>query len=372
MVKIKKKGIQVDSTAAKEKRVLQSSPSKTTKAKKAAKRKVQPSATSKGKARADSSIPVAGTSGTRSNTRTGAPALASSSSKSRESRVLSDEESEGRESADDMEEMDSDDPDRQLGLRPTLRVVSKATVRRSWKPVSVKTRSHVQTLVSNLFPAAISRAKGEKRKIAVQMALNRLMQRLNDSLSELNVPPQGKERINYPQLATRNREMEAMLVPDLEHIRDLELRLEQEQILAKQDEAELANFREKKHALDQRTRELQRSKLHPLLRDSSLSTSMAALCKADNDHGHLSVADQRLLYLMPITRDEAFSSTEPHESSYNPDQDLSINKVSKRLGSRLSAIERNGEGLDPLLQLVAVAKDKIRQLSTLTLAADTT
>ncbi|KAF9960299.1 hypothetical protein BGZ72_007422 [Mortierella alpina] len=198
------------------------------------------------------------------------------------------------------------------------------------------------------------------------------MQRLNDSLSELNVPPQGKERINYPQLATRNREMEAMLVPDLEHIRDLELRLEQEQILAKQDEVELVNFREKKQALDQRTRELQRSKLHPLLRDSSLSTSMTALCKADVDHGHLSVADQRLLSLMPTSQDETFSGTDLHESTYNPDQDLSINKVSKRLGGRLSAIEKNGEGLDPLLQLITVAKDRIRELSTTTLAPGTT
>ncbi|KAG9325577.1 hypothetical protein KVV02_004879 [Mortierella alpina] len=371
MVKIKKKGIQPTASATKEKRVLQPSPSRPSKARRAAKRKEQPPAASKGKARADSSVPVAGSSSTRTSTRTAAPAPASSS-KARETRVLSDEESEGRESAEDIEEEDSDDADRQLGLRPTLRLVSKATVRRSWKPVSIRTRSHVQTLVSSLFPAAISRARGEKRKIAVQMALNRLMQRLNDSLSELNVPPQGKERINYPQLATRNREMEALLVPDLEHIRDLELRLEQEQILAKQDEAELASFREKKQALDQRTRELQRSKLHPLLRDSSLSTSMAALCKADNDHGHLSVADQRLLSLMPTSRGEDFSGIDFHESSYNPDQDLSINKVSKRLGSRLSVIERNGEGLDPLLQLIAVAKDRIRELSATTLASGTT
>ncbi|KAF9291844.1 hypothetical protein BGZ68_001836 [Mortierella alpina] len=299
MVKIKKKAIQV-TTATKEKIVLQPSPPKPTKPRRAAKRREQPSATSKGKARADSSAPVAGT---RSATKTAAQALApapSSASRPRESRVLPDEESEGRESAEDMEEVESDDPDRQLGLRPTLRVVSKAT-----------------------------------------------------------------------------REMEAMLVPDLEHIRDLELRLEQEQmyiekLTAKRDEAELANFREKKQALDQRTRELQRSKLHPLLRGSSLSTSMAALCKADNDHGHLSVADQRLLSLMPKSRDEDFSGTDHHESAYNPDQDLSINKVSKRLGSRLSVIEKNGEGLDPLLQLITVAKDRIRELSAVTPTAGTT
>ncbi|KAF9575404.1 hypothetical protein EC968_003009 [Mortierella alpina] len=370
MVKIKKKGISAPVPTAKGKKILQPSPTRSTKARKAGKRKVQPPAVSKGKERADNALPLAGTSNTKSSTRTAAPAPASSSSsKPRESRVLSDEESEGRESAEEAEDVDSEDPDRQLGLRPTLRVVSKATVRRSWKPVSVRTRSHVQTLVSSLFPAAISRAKGDKRKIAVQMALNRLMQRLNDSLSELNVPPQGKERINYPQLATRNREMEAMLVPDLEHIRNLELRLEQEQM---QDEAELANFREKKQALDQRTRELQRSKLHPLLRDSSLSTSMAALAKADNDYGHLSVADQRLLSLMPTSQDEGFSGTDLHESSYNPDQDLSINKVSKRLGNRLSEIERNGEGLDPLLQLITVAKSRIRELSATTIAAGTT
>ncbi|KAG0206780.1 hypothetical protein BGX28_001853 [Mortierella sp. GBA30] len=196
--------------------------------------------------------------------------------------------------------------------------------------------------------------------------------RVNDSLSELNVPPPGKERVNYPQLAARNKELEATLVPDLEHIRDLELRLEQEQILVKQDEAELANFKEKKLALNQRTRELQRSKLHHLLRDSSLSTSMATLCQADNDFRHLSVADQRLMSLMPRSRDEVFSGADVRENSYNPDRDMSINKVSKRLGNRLSAIECNGEGLDPLLQLVAAAKDRMHKLSATALASNAT
>jgi hypothetical protein len=65
--------------------------------------------------------------------------------------VLSDEESNQDES--EVEEgSDGEDPDRQLGLRPTLRVVSKATVRKSWKPVNVKTRTHIQSLVAGLFP----------------------------------------------------------------------------------------------------------------------------------------------------------------------------------------------------------------------------
>jgi hypothetical protein len=65
--------------------------------------------------------------------------------------VLSDEESNQEDSEDD-EDSDDVDPDRLLGLRPTLRVVSKATIKKSWKPVNVKTRTHIQRLVAGLFP----------------------------------------------------------------------------------------------------------------------------------------------------------------------------------------------------------------------------
>ncbi|KAH7049720.1 hypothetical protein BKA57DRAFT_461069 [Linnemannia elongata] len=250
----------------------------------------------------------------------------------------------------------------QLGLRPTLRVVSKATIRKTWKPITTRTRTHIQSLVTGLFPAAITQARGEKRKIEMQAGLNRLLQKLNDTLSELQVP-QGSIKPNYAQLSARNRELEAMLVPDLEHIRDLELRLEQEETLAKLDEEALEEFKARKRALNKRTEYLQKMNLHPHLQSEDLSETMESLCHAKGDYSHLSVADQRLMNLMYLSRNEDFAGTEVRESLYNPDQDVSINKVSKRLGSRLSAIERNSEGLDPLMLLVAAAKDKVTELS---------
>ncbi|KAG0350967.1 hypothetical protein BG005_009517 [Podila minutissima] len=284
-----------------------------------------------------------------------------------QTRVLSDEEPEAANSGEDNrenseDESDPDDHDRQLGLRPTLRVVSKATVQRSWKPISVKSRSHIQTLVNNLFPAAINRARGEKRKISVQIKLSRMMQKMNDRLSELKVPPSGRNGVpTYAHLPALNRDLEAKLVPDLEHIRNLELRLEQEQKLLEEEEAQLAAFDESKRALDIRTNQLHRSKLHPLLKESGLSDKMASLCRTRNDFSHLDVADQRLLSMMPLNN-EGFADAELKESTYNPDQDLKINKLSKRLGMRLSAIEDNGQGLDPLMQLVLTAKEKVRGL----------
>ncbi|KAI1320970.1 hypothetical protein EDD11_009293 [Mortierella claussenii] len=273
--------------------------------------------------------------------------LAASSKGKQPARVLSDEESQNSSDADDDGGEEEEDPDRQLGLRPTLRVVSKATVRRSWKPVNVKMRTHIQSLVSGLFP-------------------------MNDTLSELNVPTPGKDRPNYSQLTTRNRELEAMLVPDLEHIRDLELRLEQEQILAEQDKEQLESFKEKKKALDSYTAQLHRQKLHPLLREPGSrhkapisKSTMATLCMdAENrDYKHLSAADQRLLAMMPTSRQEDFSGAEIRNTTYNPDQDPKINKFSKRLGTRLSSIEQNGAGLDPVLQLILAAQDRVRELS---------
>ncbi|KAF9197878.1 hypothetical protein BGZ49_001508, partial [Haplosporangium sp. Z 27] len=305
-----------------------------------------------------------------STSNTGKSSASASASNNHKTRVLSDEESQDDHSEVEDEDEVEDDPDRQLGLRPTLRVVSKATVRRTWKPISVKTRTHIQTIVSNLFPATISRGRGEKRKIAIQATLSRLMQKLNDRLSELDVP-QGKDRTNYSQLTTRNKELEAMLVPDLEHIRDLELRLEQEQILAAQDEEQLESFREKKRALDSRTNQLHRAKLHPLLRErdspSSLQTAISHLCEAERDYSHLSVADQRLMAAMPLARDEDFSQTDIRDTLYNPDQDPRINKISKRMGNRLAVVERNGESLDPLMQLIAAAQNRVQELSSATL-----
>jgi len=106
-------------------------------------------------------------------------------------------------------------------------------------------------------------------------------------------------------------------VPDLEHIRDLELRLEQEQRLAEQDEAELTDFQDKKRALDQRTTQLHRSKLHPLLRDRNLQATTAALCQVDNDYSHLTVADQRLLSMMGTSQGDDFGGSETREPLYN-------------------------------------------------------
>ncbi|KAG0244391.1 hypothetical protein B0O80DRAFT_40592 [Mortierella sp. GBAus27b] len=355
------------------KRVLQPSSSKVSKSKLPTKSAIS---SAKGKEKASDPKPKETTRTLRSKagessstSRAGPSSLIPRKAEARQ--VLSDEENgSSGTSSEEVEESDPEDADRQLGLRRTLRVVSKATVRKSWKPINIKTRTHIQGLVTNLFPAAISRAKGEKKKIAVQIALNRLMQKVNDCLSELDVPP-SKQGISYPHLSIRNKELEAMLVPDLEHIRDLELRLEQEQILAKRDEEELENFKEKKKALDSWTHQLYRSKLHPELRDRKLPQTMSGLCKTDNDFSHLSAADQRLMNLMPTSRDEGFTGADVRDSSYNPDQDVRINKISKRLGTRLSAVEQNNEGLDPFLQLVAAARSRTIELSN-TAAAGTT
>ncbi|KAF9580612.1 hypothetical protein BGW38_002669, partial [Lunasporangiospora selenospora] len=237
---------------------------------------------------------------------------------------------------EDEEEVNDEDPDHRLGLKPMLRVVSRATVRKSWVPVNIKTRTRIQKLVTGLFP-------------------------LNDTLGELKVPPQKIDRgLHYENLTARNKELESMLVPELERIRELELRLEQEQKLVEQEEKQLETFNEKKRVLDTHTQYLQRNKLHPLLRSTSLSSTMDSLCRPDNDFGHLSVEDQRLLSMMPISREETMSGADIRESTYNPNQDLRINKTSKRLGNQLANIEQNGAVLDPLLQLVSVARDQLK------------
>ncbi|KAF9401895.1 hypothetical protein BGX21_000269 [Mortierella sp. AD011] len=285
------------SSKAKDKGVLRPSSSKGTKSKPTSTK--SSSISKKGK----ESLRAAVASSGKSKVTTGKPTTVLKPSSNHRPRVLSDEESQDDSEVEDEDE-EEEDPDHQLGLRPTLRVVSKATVKKTWKPISVKTRTHIQSLVSSLFP-------------------------MNDRLSDLPVPPAGKDRANYSQLAVRNRELEAMLVPDLEHIRDLELRLEQEQILAAQDEEQLENFREKKRALDIRTNQLHRAKLHPLLRerDNSLQTAITHLCESEKDFSHLSAADQRLMAMMPLSRDEDFSQADVRDTMYNVRKEKPPDKV---------------------------------------------
>jgi len=87
--------------------------------------------------------------------------------------------------------------------------------------------------------------------------------------------------------------------------------------MAAQDEEALADFKEKKKALDERTVYLQRTNLHPLLQDEDLPETLESLCNTKNNYNHLSVADQRLMNLMPLSRHENFAGSEVRESLYN-------------------------------------------------------
>ncbi|KAG0250394.1 hypothetical protein DFQ27_009423 [Actinomortierella ambigua] len=103
------------------------------------------------------------------------------------------------------------------------------------------------------------------KKIASQMQLNLLLQKynswpnINDRLGTLTVPPPPLDTHQYAQLA---RDLETVLLPDLDRIGELELGLEQEEKMATRIEEQLAIFQENKKALDAHTRQLYRSKLH--------------------------------------------------------------------------------------------------------------
>ncbi|KAF9164662.1 hypothetical protein DFQ26_001193 [Actinomortierella ambigua] len=222
------------------------------------------------------------------------------------------------------------------GLQPTLRVVSKATVQKKWKPLTVKTRTHVQSLVAGLFPEVIARVRGDNKKIAMQMQLNRLLQKINDRLGGLAVPPPPRDqRTPYAQLAARNRDLETVLLPDLDHIGELELRLEQEEKMATQIEEQLAIFQEKKQALDAHTRQLYRSKLHRSLRGPDLEGIVNSLAAEDASYEHLDAEDQQLVMAMPEIQSQVASSASGH-----PPYDLEV-------------VEQNTAQLDTLMQTVS-------------------
>jgi hypothetical protein len=66
--------------------------------------------------------------------------------------ILPDEDHDSsNNSVEETVESDSEDPDRQLGLQRALRVVSKATVKKTWKPITMRPRAHLQGVVTNLF-----------------------------------------------------------------------------------------------------------------------------------------------------------------------------------------------------------------------------
>ncbi|KAF9978278.1 hypothetical protein BGZ73_003085 [Actinomortierella ambigua] len=265
-----------------------------------------------------------------------------------------DQDSNDDDDNDSMEDLSEDELTVGTnGLQPTLRVVSKATVQKKWKPLTMKTRTHVQSLVAGLFPEVIARVRGENKKIAMQMQLNRLLQKINDRLSGLAVPPPPRDqRTPYAQLAARNRDLETILLPDLDHIGELELRLEQEERMAKQVEEQLAVFQEKKQALDTHTRQLYRSKLHRSLRGPELERIVTSLATEDASYEHLDVNDQQLVMDMPEIQSQAAPSASSNRL-YDPSTDPVIQRVSKSLASKLEAVEQNAAQLDSLIQTVS-------------------
>lgn len=113
--------------------------------------------------------------------------------------------------------------------------------------------------------------------------------------------------------------------------------------LAEQDEEALKDFKEKKKAVDIRTKDLQRKNLHRQLKDDNLSETMDSLSHTKGDYSHLSVADQRLMNLMPLSRHENFTGSRVRESFYNVRDTC------------LSALRNLSSLADPLLVLCAVS-----------------
>ncbi|CAI2175482.1 10465_t:CDS:2, partial [Funneliformis geosporum] len=165
-----------------------------------------------------------------------------------------------------------------------------------WKSLSPNTRQHIHDLVLSSVPVVLNSIRGTKRKANLQELLDKLITKIDEKLETHQVPKSSKNsNFDYSKLHSQNRALELTLAQELEQISQMELQLEHEKLLLKEDSKSLAKFCSDKKAVDSRNKMLQRNKLHPLLKEEIEDVNTQTIDDLVNE---IDEAENSLLQLM--------------------------------------------------------------------------
>ncbi|CCJ30114.1 unnamed protein product [Pneumocystis jirovecii] len=150
-------------------------------------------------------------------------------------------------------------------LRPQTRKIAKSVIDKRWTRISESSLAQIVEILKDIERPVIMSIRHKTRRTDAQRNLNIMINKIRDRLSKLLVPPSSKESYNYEKLREKNKELESILISNLEQISQLEKTLDCEKNLLTKEETD---FRElaKNAQYNENSRKQQLKKLHPLLR----------------------------------------------------------------------------------------------------------
>ncbi|KAF0495088.1 kinetochore protein fta7 [Gigaspora margarita] len=219
--------------------------------------------------------------------------------------------------------------------------MGKPTVNKNWKPLSETSRQNFREILSSSIPVVINGARG-KKKVELQKLLDRLISKIDKKLETLLVPKYSKKaNFDYNKIHSQNQTLEMALANELEQINQMEIKLEHETMLLKEDTELLTKLKSDKKAVETRNKMLHRTKLHPLLKNE-----FKDLVDVDNEliKSHLKPLKDRSLYL------------------WDPEQDHELCEIKKSISSHLRSIEKNTKVMDNVVSKVEETEKILIQL----------
>ncbi|KAH0614704.1 uncharacterized protein H6S33_000340 [Morchella sextelata] len=227
-------------------------------------------------------------------------------------------------------------------LTPRVRNIPQEVVENKWGPLSEKAKDEFLEVMKVAERPVLMTFGNEKKRAEAQRVLDGALRRLKSALPKIPVPPMGKDMtLNYEKLLTKNRDLEAILAPELRQIADLEAEIEREQKLMDQDMASHRNLKNNAATQEKIRKEKARS-MHPLLRKA-----------AETDVG---VKDG-------INDINLSSSKIPAvASSYDVSSDRQILPLTKVLQQHLSSMQGNSGPLEEVNEWILRSKAAVDEV----------
>ncbi|CAG8590790.1 9031_t:CDS:2, partial [Paraglomus occultum] len=240
---------------------------------------------------------------------------------------------------------DSQAPASSSTLVKEIRSVSSSIVKNKWRPLDPASKRFVNKLLRNSVPAVLAHVNGTSWRTKLQTELDKLIMRISKSLDTVTVPKATSETssLDYKKLSSHHVYFCLIIVfTETDQIKQMEMQLEKEKQLLKEESEFLKSLQSAKKSVDSRNRSLQRSKLHPLLKEVEDPDD---LVDVDND-----LIKQ---YLTHVTTDVPLTSP----SSPDPLSNLKLS-----LSSHLRSVDAHTSIIDPVIDGVYEAERQIWRL----------
>ncbi|CAH1760728.1 19633_t:CDS:2 [Entrophospora sp. SA101] len=158
--------------------------------------------------------------------------------------------------------------------------------------------------------------------------------------------------LNYKNLELQNEKLELRALQETEHLNQMEVHLKHEKLLLIDDTKALSRFKSDKKAVNNRYKKIQRSKLHPLLKEEP-----EYVVEIDNE-----LIRDNLRSLNPTNSTNSTNST----NYWDPEKDQRLYQLNDSFLSKLCKIEQQTQPLDGIIMDIDEMEDSLVQLMNLT------